>query len=82
MKEGINNPKLILEEKKALNLFLWLFYITYIAYELLYYYIFPRFSTGEIIGNPEGIRSSSLCRYFWFNTRNFTILQKWKSVYC
>jgi signal transduction histidine kinase len=55
MKEGINNPKLILEEKKALNLFLWLFYITYIAYELLYYYIFPSFSSGGIIGNPDGV---------------------------
>ncbi|WP_342429823.1 ATP-binding protein [Neobacillus sp. FSL H8-0543] len=55
MNEGINNPKLIYEEKKALNLFLWLFYITYIAYELLFYYIYPSFSNGGIIGNSDGV---------------------------
>jgi signal transduction histidine kinase len=55
MIEGFSKSKLILEEKKALTLFLWLFYITYIAYELLYYYIFPSFSNGGIIGNPDGV---------------------------
>ncbi|WP_328050432.1 ATP-binding protein [Neobacillus cucumis] len=37
MKEGNSNPKLIFEEKKAIVLFLWLFYIVYYSFETFYF---------------------------------------------
>ncbi|MEH7097285.1 ATP-binding protein [Neobacillus vireti] len=37
MKEGNKNPKLFLEERKAIILFLWLFYIVYYSFEIFYY---------------------------------------------
>ena len=37
MKEGINNPKLIFEERKAIILFLWLFNLLYYSFE---YFLF------------------------------------------
>lgn len=48
MKETNLSPRLIYEEKKALKLFLWLFYIFYISYELAYYYIFPFSNSGVV----------------------------------
>ncbi|ULT57813.1 ATP-binding protein [Neobacillus drentensis] len=37
MKEGNRNPKLFIEERKAIILFLWLFYIVYYSFEIFYY---------------------------------------------
>ena len=48
MKETNLSPRLIYEEKKAIKLFLWLFYIFYISYELVYYYIFPFSNSGVV----------------------------------
>jgi signal transduction histidine kinase len=40
------NPstKLILEEQKAIKLFLWLFYVFYFSFDYIYIYIFPKYS--------------------------------------
>ncbi|MEH7484241.1 two-component sensor histidine kinase, partial [Neobacillus drentensis] len=55
MKEGINNPKLIFEERKAIILFLWLFNLLYYSFEIFYFYIRPKlnkkvnpFDTNEV----------------------------------
>jgi signal transduction histidine kinase len=53
MKEGIKNPKLIFEEKKAVKLFLWLFYIIYFSFELFYDYIYPIYA-GKVLGINNG----------------------------
>lgn len=54
MKENTKSPKLIFEEKKAIKLFLCLFYIFYLSFELVYYYIFPNISGAS--GKPtEGL---------------------------
>ncbi|MEH7549865.1 ATP-binding protein [Neobacillus vireti] len=37
MKEGNRNPKLFFEERKAIVLFLWLFYLVYYSFEIFYY---------------------------------------------
>src|SRR4051794_15883935 len=37
MKEGNRNPKLFIEEKKAIILFLWLFNFVYYSFEIFYY---------------------------------------------
>jgi signal transduction histidine kinase len=56
MKEGINTVKLILEEKKAIKLFLWLFYIFYIAFDAFYLFIYPIYSKSKKFGIPgEGL---------------------------
>ncbi|MFF2448393.1 ATP-binding protein [Neobacillus sp. NPDC058068] len=44
MKESNNSPKLIFEEKKAIKLFLWLFYVFFITFDLFWYFILPHFS--------------------------------------
>lgn len=44
MNEGSKRPALIFEEKKAIKLFLWLFYISYFAYDLFWYMILPKYS--------------------------------------
>ncbi|CAH2716161.1 Adaptive-response sensory-kinase SasA [Neobacillus rhizosphaerae] len=44
MKVSSKSPKLIFEEKKAIKLFLWLFYIFFFSFDFLYYYILPLFS--------------------------------------
>ena len=41
MNKSSTSPKLLYEEKKAIKIFLWLFYFFYITYEVIYYYIFP-----------------------------------------
>ncbi|WP_042357029.1 ATP-binding protein [Bacillus rubiinfantis] len=38
-------PKLIFEEKKAIKLFLWLFYFFYFTYSLVWYYIIPKYTS-------------------------------------
>lgn len=56
MKEGNIVHKLVYEEAKATKLFLWLFYIFYIAFELIYYYIFPDlFRDGGVSKYKEGL---------------------------
>ncbi|MCM3765046.1 ATP-binding protein [Neobacillus niacini] len=44
MKEGKNSPKLIFEEKKAITLFLSLFYLFYFTYEIFWYFILPKYT--------------------------------------
>lgn len=53
MKEGIRNPTLIFEEKKAIKLFLWLFNIIFLSYDLFYFYILPMYSHNKTIGLPK-----------------------------
>ncbi|WP_026564489.1 ATP-binding protein [Bacillus sp. UNC41MFS5] len=38
MKEGIKNPKLIFEERKAIILFIWLFNFIFFSWDIFYYY--------------------------------------------
>lgn len=45
MSKGIRNPRLIFEEKKAIKLFLWLFYIFFITFDIFWYFILPKFTT-------------------------------------
>jgi signal transduction histidine kinase len=47
MKEGIRNPTLIFEEKKAIILFQWLFYTIFFSFEIFYYYISPLYSNNK-----------------------------------
>jgi signal transduction histidine kinase len=57
MKVSTTSPRLILEEKKAIILFLGLFYTFYIIYEFIYFYLFPNPSGGSVIANKpnEGL---------------------------
>jgi signal transduction histidine kinase len=55
MNEGIRNPKLIFEERKAIILFLWLFNLLYYSFEIFYIYLRPKitkevthFDTDEV----------------------------------
>ncbi|CRK81943.1 ATP-binding protein [Neobacillus massiliamazoniensis] len=50
MNEGIKSPKLVFEEKKAIKLFLWLFYIFYISFDLFYDILIPIYAKKETIG--------------------------------
>lgn len=54
MKDSNSNSttKMFYEEKKATKIFLWLFYIFYIAFEFIYYYIFPNLD-GRVITRPQ-----------------------------
>lgn len=52
MKEYVNGTKMVFEEVKATKLFLWLFYVVFVAFELFYYFIYPKL-TNENIGIPE-----------------------------
>jgi signal transduction histidine kinase len=69
MKENnIKNPKLIIEEKKAINIFLWLFYCLFTTYEIFWYYILPKYTTyGE-----KGISESGLD--YWIFVLVFSLL--------
>jgi signal transduction histidine kinase len=58
--EGMNNPKLILEEKKAVRLFLWLFYIVFLAYDISYYFIL-----AKPLGRKPGIPAGGLGYWFY-----------------
>lgn len=53
MRESIMNPKLIVEEKKAIILFLWLFNLLYISYDLFYYFLFPIITKNGKVGLPN-----------------------------
>ncbi|WML57536.1 ATP-binding protein [Neobacillus sp. PS2-9] len=56
MKESIKSPQLILEERKAVKLFLWSFYIVYLSFDILVYYILPKTLKSEKMGSPgEGL---------------------------
>jgi signal transduction histidine kinase len=56
MKYGINSPKLILEERKTIKFFIWLFYIFFIAYEIFINYLMPLYAKEGKIGIPnEGL---------------------------
>jgi signal transduction histidine kinase len=55
MKEGIKNPKLIFEERKAIILFLWLFNLMFYSFDIFYIYLRPKiikqgtpFDTDEV----------------------------------
>ncbi|MCM3706509.1 MULTISPECIES: ATP-binding protein [Cytobacillus] len=51
--KGFNQDTLIKEETKAVTLFIWLFYIILVLYDLFYYYLFP-LNTGGNPGIPKG----------------------------
>ncbi|MGG3468326.1 ATP-binding protein [Neobacillus pocheonensis] len=53
MNEGIRSPRLIFEEKKAIKLFLWLFYIFFITYDIFYFFILPKYTTYGKDGFPD-----------------------------
>lgn len=53
MKLNTRDEVLILEENKAIKLFIWLFYFIYIGYDLFYYFVFPKY-THKPIGLPDG----------------------------
>ncbi|MEH7437768.1 histidine kinase dimerization/phospho-acceptor domain-containing protein, partial [Neobacillus drentensis] len=53
MKESIKNQQLIMEERKAVKLFLYLFYIVYFSFDILAYYLLPNTLKSEKIGSPE-----------------------------
>jgi signal transduction histidine kinase len=57
MKDSNSNTttKMFYEEKKATKLFLWLFYIFYLAFEIIYYYIFPHLNGRGITRLQEGL---------------------------
>ncbi|WP_312473546.1 ATP-binding protein [Neobacillus sp.] len=44
MKVSSNSPKLIFEEKKAIKLFLWLFYVLFFTYDIYFYNILPKYT--------------------------------------
>jgi signal transduction histidine kinase len=44
MNEGGNSPRLIFEEKKAITLLIWLFYVFYFTYELFWYIVLPKYT--------------------------------------
>jgi signal transduction histidine kinase len=52
MKESIKNPQLIIEERKAVKLFLWSFYIVYFSFDILTYYILPTGLKNAAVGSP------------------------------
>jgi signal transduction histidine kinase len=47
------NSALLYEEVKAVKFFLWTFYIILFAYDIVYYFVIPYYSYGNI-GFPEG----------------------------
>jgi signal transduction histidine kinase len=68
MRESIMNPKLIVEEKKAIKLFLWLFYIFLYTYDIFWYFILPTyFHYGRTSYPKEGLG-------YWFYILIFLLL--------
>ncbi|MED1471584.1 ATP-binding protein [Bacillus salipaludis] len=55
MKEGFRNQKLIFEEKKAIKLFLWLFYIIYFSFDFFYDYIYSFSNEKELKDLNDGL---------------------------
>jgi signal transduction histidine kinase len=61
MQEGLRNPKLIIEETKAVKFFIWLFYIFLLSYDIFNYFLMPLYiRKGEI-----GLPSNSLGIWFY-----------------
>lgn len=54
MKKGMINSTLIHEERRSVVLFLWLFYLLTVMYDISYYYIIPFFSNSRASGFPQG----------------------------
>jgi signal transduction histidine kinase len=46
-------PTLIFEEKKAIKLFLWLFYILYVTFDIFWYFLLPKFTTYDVVEFPD-----------------------------
>ncbi|WHZ04111.1 ATP-binding protein [Neobacillus sp. YX16] len=55
MRDRSTTSKLFYEERKATKIFLGLFYIFYISFELIYYYIFPNIYGRGITRPQEGL---------------------------
>ena len=55
MKDSIRNPKLLFEERKAIILFLWLFYFMYYSFEIFYYTIRPRINSDKSIFETDEV---------------------------
>jgi signal transduction histidine kinase len=55
MRDSSTTSKLFYEERKATKIFLGLFYIFYISFELIYYYIFPNIYGRGITRPQEGL---------------------------
>ncbi|WP_066251158.1 ATP-binding protein [Neobacillus drentensis] len=54
MKDKHNTKlKLIFEEKRAINLFLWLFYSFFIIFDIFYYYVLPKYTSYGQMGIPK-----------------------------
>ncbi|NRD78033.1 ATP-binding protein [Bacillus sp. BRMEA1] len=54
MKIDSKRPELIFEEKKAIKLFLWIFLVTYIIYDLYWYLFIPAYTHAKTIKFPDG----------------------------
>jgi signal transduction histidine kinase len=52
MSDNFHGEKLLIEETKAVKLFIWLFYIIFFTYEIFFNYIQPM-SMGKQVGLPE-----------------------------
>ncbi|MEH7075541.1 ATP-binding protein [Neobacillus drentensis] len=55
MKESIKNPKLLFEERKAIILFIWLFYIMYYSFEFFYYQIRPKINSEKTLFETDEV---------------------------
>lgn len=53
MTDGTLNSKLALEEKKAIKLFLWLFFILYYSFDAFYFYVLPIYNKSKQFGIPK-----------------------------
>lgn len=53
MNVGSRQYKLVTEEIKATKLFLWLFYIIFLSYDIFYYFILPQINKGREVGLPK-----------------------------
>ncbi|MGJ7919161.1 ATP-binding protein [Neobacillus sp. LXY-4] len=67
MSDNVHGKQLLVEEVKAVKLFLWMFYVIFTAYDLLIYYVKPL-----TIENPEEGPKSALG--FWFFVLLFLLL--------
>jgi signal transduction histidine kinase len=53
MNEGIKNPKLIFEERKAIILFLWLFNLMFYSFDIFYNHIRPKLNIEKSKFDPD-----------------------------
>ncbi|MGG1676261.1 ATP-binding protein [Neobacillus sp. NRS-1170] len=63
MNEGIRSPKLLFEEKKAIKLFLWLFYFFFVTFDIFWYFVLPKYTSYGKNDFPESGLGYWL--YFW-----------------